>query len=358
MHDNLGGTPALPGGYDPTAFLPEMVAAPTRVSQNSDLNAQDPNIPKVAMRMPSFLPDRIRNPEAVARGEMPAARQEPVAQPTAPQPEPYIPPAHHRSDFPYTPAAEQPMTQIPSSFQSPAPADHFGSKVPKPEPGRVANSIKVPANPVQHPVLASLMSALRNTAEDTRSVSVDGFVFKMRPLPADLYAYAMNIAQRASSSQPEMAMRFNMLRAVLALTHVNDEPIYLMLNEPIKGYPSFEDWAPPVSLVIKYAPRLIDLFFVQLKFKIVEAIAEEYDKFDLEDSNMDALMPNDKTSDLSNEKLWRFKCSVPGCNHVVDQEPQFMDASGESIAPIFCPHHGEVLTPIGRLVDLSNVPLA
>lgn len=355
MTNQLGGTPAIPT-FNPMEFLPEMNAAPISVQKNSDMNAQDPNIPKVALKMPSFLPERIRNPDAVARGDLPSAQvsqpQVVIPQQAASQPKEEFVQQHHRSDFAY--AADAGLAP---SFQSLSAPDPLGSKVPKPENGKAPGSIKAPSNPVQHPVLASLMDSLKNTPDDHRSVVIDGFKFTMRPLPADLYAYTMNIAQRASASQPEMAMRFNLLRAVLALVYINDEPVYQVMNAPIKKYQAFDDFAPPVPLVIAYAPRLIDLFFVQLKFKIVEGLAAEYDNFDLVESNKDLMTPGASNVDITNERLWRFKCSVPDCTHHEDVEPQFLDAAQESMAPRFCPEHGEVLTPIGRIVDLANIPL-
>jgi hypothetical protein len=346
MSEQLGGTPNIPTGNF-MDFLPETKQVDVNVRTNSEMNAQDPNIPKVALKVPDFIRTRIRNPEAVAKGELPSAA------PTTEQSVSAVPfiPTKQAPQFTQDQPADLP---IPPTFGNMSRQENLGSSIPAPQNGSVAGSVKLPPQPIQHGVLSNLIAALKSTADDIRSVEVDGFVFKMRPLSADLYAYAMSLAQRASSTQGELAMRFNMVRSILALISVNDEPIYKMFDMNTSKYQAFEDWAPPVALVVAYSPRLIDLFFNKLRFKTVEAISAEYDKYDESDSNTDLLAPGATSED---DERWRFKCGVPGCKHHEDIVPTYLDASKESVQPRFCPAHGEVLTPIGLVKDLGDIPL-
>lgn len=310
-----------PQNRDPMEFMPSL-GTPVQqgVMGRETLDATDRNIPKVQLASPSWLSDTISVKEQAPS----------VPQFSAPQ----------------------------TSFSHPREAQpqYRAGDTPAPNQGRVPGSVQLPDRPVQHPVINSLLADLGFSDAKLVNTNIANHVFTQRQLNADMFAFALSTVSRASSTNDEYAMRLNLTLGALSVVKIDGAPSYALASVDVSKAGTFDDSNPPFAVYSKSTSFLLDLFFSKLDFKIVETLADTYDKnWGTKDADADLLAMAGAVD--AEDKRVRFKCSVEGCKHVEDVVPEFLDGSG-SVRARFCPEHGDTMTPLGYLSQLANVPLA
>jgi hypothetical protein len=325
---------------------------PTGTMTRGHLDATDPNIPKVQPSMPSWLGDTIKTPTAEPAYAQPSfqpgqypAQQEPVPQFNAP--------------YPQAPAYQQPQAQPTSFTPNVVPQAQYArpaSSIPAPQPGRTQGSVQMPNAPVQHPVVDALLADLGFTDQNLVVKTIAGHNFTMRKLPAELFAFALSIVSKVSTTNDEYAMRLNLTLGALSVVKIDDQPVWHLAKVDVSKVGQFSDTNPPFSVASKSGSFIIDLFFSKLDFDVIGKIADAYDDaWGTKDADADLLAQAGAIK--ADDQRVRFKCSVEGCGHVEDVIPEYTDAQG-SMQPRFCPTHGPSMTPIGYLNQLANIPLA
>jgi hypothetical protein len=278
------------------------------------------------------------------------AQQEPVPQFNAP---------YHQAPVYQQPQMQAPQAQPTSFAPNPAPQAQYArpaSSIPAPQPGRTQGSVQMPNAPVQHPVVDALLADLGFTDQHLVVTTVAGHNFTMRKLPAELFAYALSIVSKVSSTNDEYAMRLNLTLGALSVVKIDDQPVWHLAKVDVSKVGQFSDTNPPFSVASKSGSFIIDLFFSKLDFDVISKIADAYDSA-WGTKDVDADMLAQAGAIKADDQRVRFKCSVEGCEHVEDVVPQYTDAQG-SMQPRFCPTHGPTMTPIGYLNQLANIPLA
>ena len=324
--------PNLPPRENPLEFLPSLgtpvdVAPQTR--QNSGMVDRE-KPPAVPLIKPDWVREQIDvGPRAPVNAET-------------------VPPSFS------TPSYERPEpTPIYDSGFGAAQRTQLGS-VPLAAAGSVSGSVRVPNPPSQHPVVDALLRGLGFDESKLVHVEIGGFKFTMRRNPAEVFAYTLSIVSKSSSTNDEAAMRLAMTLAALSVIKINDEPLWKLFDIDVTKAGTFDPSNPPFLVVTKTASAVIDLFFNQLDWNVINKLSDAYSEHWGDDDGENLLASASKIS--GDDSRVRFKCTIDGCKHTEDVVPEKLDAKG-SIKPRFCPEHGNTMSPVGYLRDLVDVPL-
>jgi hypothetical protein len=328
--------PNLPPRENPLEFLPslgtQIDVAPTTRQNSGIVDREKP--PAVPVRKPDWIKDQIDvgpTPAPVNAGTVPPSFSTPSSSANA--------------GFQNAQAYEPELGA----------AQHTGlGSVPPAQPGSVPGSVRVPNPPNQHPVVDALLRSLGYDESKLVHVELSGFKFTMRRNPAEVFAYTLSVVSKSSSTNDEAAMRLAMTLAALSVIKINGEPIWNLFGIDVSKAGQFDDNNPPFLVVAKTASAIIDLFFNQLDWNVINKLADTYSEHWGDDDDESLLAQAAKIS--PDDQRVRFKCQIEGCNHVEDVVPDKLDAKG-SVRSRFCPEHGPTMSPSGYLRDLANVPL-
>jgi hypothetical protein len=337
--------PNIPARSRAADVLPESlrrVEAPTMTQQ--DMNALDPNIPRVALRIPTDLyPEMIRAPDAAAPAQQPGG----------------MPPLYNMQDFGAQAAniAEQPtIAQTAASGQQ-----RQFEQVPPPLAGTVPGSQRVPGQPLMHPVLESLMRDFQLTEQDGHDFEYRGHTYKLMPLTAELMGFCTSLASRTSQSNDEYMYRLALIMGVISVIAIDGIPCSVLFSAQVSALKiSYNPFNPPYAVRVKFAPSLLEMFTSTLKIHVAARIAEEYDNAFDESSDIVAAAEKIKATapvDKVDERV-HFRCNVDGCGFIENVIPDYIDVSSGSIRPRYCPTHGPTMTPVGYTREITNAPLA
>jgi hypothetical protein len=109
-------------------------------------------------------------------------------------------------------------------------------------------------------------------------------------------------------------------------------------------------------VIVALAPELFAFFMETLNPEVINDIADAYDK---EFGGTEAEeTTNTPVGILANEQRVRFKCPAEACGFVEDVVPDYADPQHQTVHARFCRKCGTKLSPIGRLKDMADVPLA
>lgn len=281
------------------------------------------------------------------------------AQPAPYQPQFQAPPVQQAAPAPQASYIEHPNTprmetrEAAAQVNAPRPSVH----VPPPTMGSNPRTVKMPGQPVQHPVVSDLLRDFGLKQSDTHKFEAFGHGFTIREVNADVLNFCMGQAGKLAVTEADMGSRTRFMVAALSVLAIDDIPVVELFQwdkSKLRRGTSVDPWWPPFPVVTLLAESLFRFFFEQMKVDVIGRVAQEYD-----DMYGDAQEPEDSTRAPANltasDERVRFKCSVAGCGHVLDQDPVFL--SKDTIKAVYCHEHGVAMTPIGYTRELGNLPL-
>jgi hypothetical protein len=336
----------------------------------------DADKPNYTLQQPGWLPDSINlgAPDAPRSVEQTAPHQD-----TALLPPPTMgPPPGYRwalEPEPAAPQADAPVTysapdQSPAPvFAQPAPlsiseaahqhaaATRPSASVPQPTPGPRAGTVRVPGQPLQHPVVAELLQQFGLKKTDIHTFDALGHTFVIREANSEILQFCIGQGSKMAVSDADLGTRVRNMVAALSVISIDNVPVVELFpwnKTSIRNAASIDPLWPPFTVTVLVAEHLFRLFFESMKSDVISKIAEEYDVVygggtEPEDTTRAPLITRE------NDKRVRFKCNVAGCGHVEDVEPIVL--GDDLVQARFCPAHGVELTPLGYTRDMVSLPL-
>lgn len=272
-----------------------------------------------------------------------------------------VPAPAHQPQVP--PVVAPPMYQHhspPPAFEQPSVPVHAQSAyVPPPQLGSVPGSVQVPPKPVQHPVVGQLLRDFGLAYARTAEAVVGPYRFRIREANAEVTNYVLGVAGRSALTDADYISRSRLMLAALGVVSINDTPVVDMFTWDRTRLPKgtvIDPNFPSSAVVVALAPELFMFFMETLSSEVINDIADAYDK---EFGGTEAEeTTNTPVGILANEQRVRFKCPAEACGFVEDVVPDYADPQHQTVHARFCRKCGTKLSPIGRLKDMADVPLA
>ena len=328
--------------------------------------------PNFKLGIPSWLPQSINldapgAPQSVEQVTPPEAPAQAV-----PVGEPPTPPPGFRwalepapAQAPQAPVYAAPA-QAPAPMQAPAstaeaahqhssvvrPSEH----VPAPTPGPRSGTVRVPGQPIQHPVVAELLKQFGLKKSDVHEFEALGHTFVIREINSEILQFCIGQSSKSSVSEADLGTRVRNMVAVLSVLSIDGVPVVDIFpwNRALLKNVKIDPMWPPFTATVLVAEHLFRFFFEDMKPDVIAKIASEYDVV-----YGDGTEPEDTTRmplfTKENDTRVRFKCSIEGCGHVEDVEPIVL--GDDLVQARFCPSHGVEHSALGYTKDLSSVPL-
>lgn len=260
-------------------------------------------------------------------------------------------------DEPGTPRiqrASEPLPPPPQGYR-PAEEDPEADALIQAHTKRLVPSSALPQAPKKHPMLDRLLSSFGLSKLPLKSDNIGDMKWTFRRLSSPDHLLAVRYAGLRSRQPDEFKVNMVYIQAVLALVSVNDVSIYDFMGADISTQDRIlierDPGNPPHMLVQTTAPVLIATLVDGLMPEILDALSTAYQELFEEDREV--------ASDVAQYRKthWRFECGVEGCLEVQNRIPKIINATSGEIEPIFCPIHGEPMTPVSTLEDYRNNPL-
>lgn len=261
-----------------------------------------------------------------------------------------------RSDSPLPPA---PQSYVPADDDPEADemirAFHAQETTRETEPNR-ESSTTLPKEPKRHPMLDRLLSSFGIEKLPIKSDTIGGMKFSFRRLSTSDHMISIRYAHFRSNNPAELKANLKYIQAALAITAVNDTPIYDMLEyemSPNDKIAYERDPGNPPNLVVEATAlpiitTIVDGLVPEVLDKIVVAYNELFEE-DLEIAS---------DIDTYRRTHWRFECVEPKCTEIQNRVPRIINSKTGAIHNVYCPIHGTPMRAISSLEDYRNGPLA
>jgi len=362
-----------PPSQAPAHFFPHLGTRVPLDATSVKPETAEADKPNYSLRQPGWLPESINlgapdAPRSMSVTPVPTAEhtQAPLQAPPAPagmrwalEPEPIepeAPAAYAQPDQSPAPLFAQPATSLSELVHQHTAAPRPSPHVPQPTPGPRAGTVRVPGQPLQHPVVAELLQQFGLKKSDIHTFEALGHTFCIREVNSEILQFCIGQASKIAVSEADLGTRVRNMVAALSTLSIDNVPVVDIFpwNRALVKNSKIDPMWPPFTVTVLIAEHLFRFFFESMKSDVISAIAGEYDGVygsgnEPEETTRTPLVTRE------NDQRVRFKCPVDGCGHVEDVEP--IKLGDDLVQARGCPVHITEMTALGYTKDLVSVPL-